>query len=65
MQLQDLLELLEIGGANEELAAIVSFDDEDGESVFLRPSEVSLVEVPLWAVEPELHADRLDDELEG
>jgi predicted amidohydrolase YtcJ len=64
VQLQNLLELLEIGGANEDLAGVVSFDDEDGERVFFRPADVSLVEVPLWAVEPELRAEGSDDELD-
>lgn len=50
-QLQGLLFTLEtVGGESD---TIVSFADVDGEHAFLRSAEVSMIEVPLWAVEPE------------
>jgi hypothetical protein len=49
-QLQDLLVTLELAGGEGD--TVVSFEDADGEHVFLVSSEVSMIEIPLWAVEP-------------
>jgi hypothetical protein len=49
-QLQGLLATLELVGGEED--TIVSFEDVDGEHAFFRSAELSLVEIPLWAVEP-------------
>lgn len=34
------------------------FTDEDGGALFLRASDVAVIEIPLWAVEPELLDER-------
>ena len=57
MQLQILLDSLETGGADEEIIKTVNFVDEDGEVVFFRPAQVSMIEIPLWAVEPDMEQD--------
>lgn len=40
------------------------FTDEDGEEVWLRAADVALIEIPLWAMHPELIPDD-DDETEA
>ena len=65
MQLQSLLITLELFGDQEET---VSFADADDEEVFLRTSDVILLKVPLWAVEPKLGEAQTADaiaELQG
>ena len=57
-QLQGLLFTLELHGGVEDM--IVSFEDVDGERAFFRCTDLSMIEIPLWAVEPAL--DREDEE---
>jgi hypothetical protein len=59
--LNSIFDRLDIGGVqpNERL----HIDDEDGESVFLRAGDISLLTAPLWVLEPsERGYDDQDDE---
>jgi DNA-binding XRE family transcriptional regulator len=59
VQLRGLLRDLERSDED----TIVSFEDSDGEYAFFRANEISMVELPLWAVEPGLEEGE-DDEAE-
>lgn len=60
-QLQGLFFYLELGLEEDE---VVSFDDIDGETVYIRPTEVLAIEVPLVCVEPELRKAEFEGYLE-
>ena len=60
IQLQLMVDLVETGGADEEICPVASFRDMDGDRVFFRPPNVSLIELSLAAVKPGLDDD--DDE---
>lgn len=43
----------------------LSFEDGDGEEVFLRAEDVAMLSIPLWAVNPTMSEDEDEDEDEG
>jgi hypothetical protein len=60
-QLRQLLFML---GLSTEAHDVLSFMDVDGETVFIRASDIAVMEVPLWALYPELDVDHGDDDEE-
>jgi hypothetical protein len=56
-QLRNLLVELEMSTESDH---VVSFMDIDGETAFIRASDIAVMEVPLWALYPEL--DIYDDD---
>jgi transcriptional regulator with XRE-family HTH domain len=60
-QLQNLFFYLEMGQEEDE---VISFDDVDGESVYVRTTEVLAIEVPLVCVEPALQNAEFEGYLE-
>jgi hypothetical protein len=51
-------------GLSTEAHDVLSFMDVDGETVFIRASDIAVMEVPLWALYPELDVDHGDDDEE-
>jgi transcriptional regulator with XRE-family HTH domain len=41
---------------------VLAFTDMDGETAFFRASDTALIEIPLWALEPEILSDEPEDE---
>lgn len=64
VQLQQLFFSLD-GTSGRDADGLIWVVDVDGETVFIRPSEMTLLRVPLWLVEPKLLAAAEDDEDEA
>ncbi len=58
--LQDTMNVLEVGGCLDE--TLIHFSDIDGDHVFIRPTEMNLIEIPLVDLDPELREIEYEEE---